>query len=183
MFCAPPDTAILVETSPAANRIPAAMPQAGPPPIRRARSLTQRTRGDRGGHEPHADPDVAGAGALAVLAEQGEAEQREADDRDHDADPLTAGQRHVREPRDHDREDPDPAGGGRLHERERRERERDDVEDPAERLGAESREPAAVREQRVQRGDRPCATTAAAASRRRCARAGSRGSESRPRRP
>ena len=33
------DTAILVETSPAAKRIPAAMPQAGPPPITRARNI------------------------------------------------------------------------------------------------------------------------------------------------
>ena len=59
-----------------------------------------------------------------MLAEQADAEQREPGDREPGAEPLAAGERHVREPRDHHREDPDPAGRDRLHERQRRERER-----------------------------------------------------------
>ena len=90
-----------------------------------------------------------------MSTEQADPEQREARDRHARADPLSRRQRDVREAGDHDREDADTRRGGRLHERQRRQRERTDVEEPADHLGSEAREPAPIAQKRGQRRERP----------------------------
>jgi hypothetical protein len=90
-----------------------------------------------------------------VSTDQAHPEQPRPADRHARADPFSRPQQEVREAGDHHREDADTRRGGRLHERQRRQRERTDVEEPADRLGSEAREPAPIAQQRGQRRERP----------------------------
>lgn len=68
-------------------------------------------------------------------------------DRERDAEALETRQRDPAVAGDHDGQDPDAAGSRRLNQRKGREGQREHVQQPADRLDAEAREPAALAEQ------------------------------------